>query len=57
MATVDYEKGLIKRLQDPEYASEYLRGIEGRIPGSIHAGSPGRGKGQRDHPGRPGIKP
>ncbi|MGB9500294.1 MAG: addiction module antidote protein [Dissulfuribacterales bacterium] len=24
MATVDYEKGLIKRLQDPEYASEYL---------------------------------
>lgn len=24
MATVNYEKGLIKRLQDPEYASEYL---------------------------------
>jgi len=24
MATIDYEKGLFKRLQDPEYASEYL---------------------------------
>lgn len=24
MATVDYESGLLKRLQDPEYASEYL---------------------------------
>ena len=24
MATADYEKGLIKRLQNPEYASEYL---------------------------------
>ena len=24
MATANYEKGLIKRLQDPEYASEYL---------------------------------
>jgi probable addiction module antidote protein len=24
MATVNYEKGLIKRLQNPEYASEYL---------------------------------
>jgi probable addiction module antidote protein len=24
MATVDYEKGLINRLKNPEYASEYL---------------------------------
>ena len=24
MATADYERGLLKRLQDPEYASEYL---------------------------------
>ncbi|PIP38208.1 MAG: putative addiction module antidote protein [Desulfobacterales bacterium CG23_combo_of_CG06-09_8_20_14_all_51_8] len=24
MATVNYEKGLLKRLQNPEYASEYL---------------------------------
>jgi probable addiction module antidote protein len=24
MATVNYQEGLLKRLQDPEYASEYL---------------------------------
>ena len=55
MATADYKKGLLDRLQNPEYASQYLNeALKRRQPGDIHAGTPGRSKKLEALPRQPG---
>ena len=46
MTTASYQEGLLKKLQEPEYASEYLNeALKEMSQVSIHAGASGRSKG------------